>query len=75
MAHINDSNTTNSWWRWIFTETKQKSLQQYGLGNEDELIHWVWGYNKSVLMIERMLTNKAERHDLSLGRPTYMPRI
>ena len=45
------------------------------LGNEDELVYWVWGDNKSVLMIERMLTNKAERHDLSLGRPKYMPRI
>ena len=37
-----------------------------GLGNEDELIHWVCGYNNSVLMIERMLTNGAERQGFEL---------
>ena len=30
-----------------------------------------WGYNKPVLIIERMLMNKAERQGLSLRRLIY----
>ena len=50
MAHITDSKEYYQLVNINFTETKQKQLQQDGFGNGDELVCWVWGYNKSVLI-------------------------
>ena len=75
MAHITDSKGYYQLVNINFIETKQKQLQQDGFGNEDRLVYWAWGYNKSVLIKERMLTEKAERQGLSLRRLIYMSRI
>ena len=50
MAHITDSKGYYQLVNINFAETKQKQLQQDGFGNEDKLVCWVWGYNKSVLI-------------------------
>ena len=50
MAHITDSKEYYQLVNINFAETKQKQLQQDGLGNEDRLVCWVWGYNNSVLI-------------------------
>ena len=50
MAHITDSKGYYQLVNINFTEIKQKQLQQDGIGNRDELVCWVWEYNKSVLI-------------------------